>query len=108
MKKIDSITVYDEKTMYVFADGSLYKIGTHRTDSQEGQDLSKTDVEKFAKVVDEFKSSHELKLVYNEKHKYYNVAMLGCNNDNFKWNDEMNELSDRFLKHLADNKITFE
>lgn len=110
MKKVNSITVYDEKIMYVFLDGGLYVIDTIRAypgENSENQDLPEEAIEKFATVVEKFQSPYKFKLVYNEKYKYYNIAILGYNAENFKWTDEFNELEKRFSKHLKDHRITF-
>lgn len=108
MKKIENIPVYDNDIMAIFADGNLYTIDNISAYLADDEDLPKKSIEKFAKVVEDFKSPYKLLLVYNEKFAYYNVAIEGFSENIFEWNDELNELFEIFKKYLKVNKITFE
>lgn len=107
MKHIKSIPVFDKKTMALFSDGTLYQIDNVRANFTDEEDLPKKAIEKFAKVVQQFKSPHKLCLVYNEQYGYYHVSILGFTDKTIKWDDDLNTLNDSFLEYLTQNKISF-
>ena len=109
MKYNNKIRLFDSNNMSCFCDGSSYSIDNEYVDMSEdiNNDIPENLLLKFAKEVKNFKSDYELELVYIKKYKYYIIAIIGYNDDELDWNDDMEKTRDELIIHLKNNRIEF-
>jgi len=106
MKYNDNIRLDNPKMMACFKDGTRYIIRGNVVEYKDG-DISEEDLMYFANKIKEFDSIYKFELVYSEKFKYYFVALLGYDDQEFEFDEKLDKEFENMTNYLKTNEIEF-